>query len=62
MPRYAITSTSKMHGFIEEFGDDKDKVLMMMKLKTLRRYIQNEVAKEYDLAIKTARSATENIY
>jgi len=57
-----VTSTHKIHDFIAQFGEGKDKVLMMRRLKALRRDIQLEVEYEFALAIFNASENLKNMY
>ena len=60
--KYPTTSTHKIHSFIDEFGEGKDKVLMMRRLKSLRSFILKEVGREYEYALKKAKQSSEIMY
>ena len=51
-----------MHEFVNEFGQGKDKILMMRRLGQFRTFVQKEISTEYTKAISTAKSAIENMY
>lgn len=60
--KYPTTSTTKMHQFIDEFGEGMDKVIMMRRLAQFRKYVQKEVGREFKKALDTVDDKLDTMY